>query len=369
MVDPRGVIRLLGWTAVVVMAAFLALTPSAGASESGCSSPAGAAACAGLASAPFVTPAEARQAVTALWNTEERAHVTKNVALYNGIDTGTVLLEQLYALDDIKCGCSPFYWTRGVRTIRNLDIFLPQQTHYPLFFMAQVLAAPAGTSVPAGRTTSAIFVTRAAQDQPWRLAMEVWDSGYAAPGVALPPPVVDAAGYLSSAPGAQEVVAERWPAELAAYYNHIKVTGSPPATSPFLPGQLTTGTDLGQRRDGFVSGGIVNHYHFVASPLGGPWVFFDGQAMESCADIIEYQTLTWARPNTVFEQIDGTKPNWGPDLDTGFYSKIVTTWQRDVCISPNGGGLEVWGPESTSGYPIHDGGVPAKAGPGTTRVA
>ena len=175
----------------------------------------------------------------ALWNAQERAHVTKNEGLYRSIDTGTLLLEQLYALDSLRCGCSPFYWTKGERTIRRVELFLPRQTHFPLF-------------------------------------------------------------------------------------------------------------------------------RFTAAPLGGPWMFFDGAA-EACADINEYETTTWVKPRFVFQQIDGIKANWGPDLDTGFYSTLVTTWEWPVCITTQPGGLAVWGP-STGGYPIHDGGIPVTPGPGTTRV-
>ncbi len=307
--------------------------------------------------------------MVALWNTQERAHLTRDVNVDDQIDTGTELLEAHYALDSAVCGCSTWYWTQGARPIQQVMLYLPRQAGYPLFFMAEVLADPTGHSEPAGDVTAVLFVTRSAQSEPWRIAMQVFDNGYSPPTTATAAPSLDQNGYDIAVSAASTHAAMSWPSLLAAYYTHLKDDGRPPAGSPFLPGPLTTGTDLTIRRQGFEFAGIRYHYAFAAAVLGGPWVFNIGQSVESCADIEEYETSTWVKPHTVFEQVDNAKPNWGPDLDSGFYSQIDTTWERAVCITPSPtGGLNVWGADSASGYPIHDGGIPATAGPGTTRV-
>jgi hypothetical protein len=363
----RGVVTVLG--CVVAAAALLGFAASAGAVRvASCSSPAGSTACLGLASAPFVTPGQARQVMTGLWNARERANSVRDVAVLDGIDTGTVQLEDHFALDSLLCHCSTWYWTKGPRRIENVTVFLPRQSRYPVFFMAEVLAAPTGRTEPAGNVTAVMFVTRASAAQPWRIASQLFDDAYAPSTLALPPPMVDQNGYDLPAPAAEANAALTWPALLAAYYLHLKDYGVPAAQSRFAPGTLTTGTDLAANRQGSVSGGVVKHFSFAAAPLGGPWVFEENGAIEVCADINEYETFTWARPHTVFEQIDGIKPNWGPDLNSGLYSSIVTTWERPVCITPGQGGLYAWGADRTSGYPIHDGGVPTRAAPGTTRV-
>lgn len=351
------------------MTVLLAATLSIGkaGADTGCSSPAGPAACLGSSSAPLVSPDQARQAALALWDAQERGHVTRNAALLDQIDTGTELLEANYALDSLKCGCSQFYWTKGKRSASNITVYVPRQSHYPLYFMAKVLAAPKGQVAPAGEATAQVIVTRSAPDQPWKLASEVFDTGYDTQDTGDPDPTVDSQGYEQPVPPELTREARGWPSELAAYYLHLKDFGAPPTTSRFLPGVATTGTDLTLNRQGAESGGVIHHYRFVASALGGPWVFGVYQ-VEVCADINEYDTMVWATPHTVFQQIDGTRPNWGADLDTGFYSKIVTTWQREVCIVPSGGKLEAVGTDSPSGYPIHTGGVPATPGPGWTRV-
>jgi hypothetical protein len=343
------------------------LTGAAGAAG-GCTSPAGAAACAGSASAPFVTPSQAKAAMAALWNAREKADATKNVKVLDGVDTGSMLLEGHYALDSVICGCSKWYWTKGVRHMQDVAVFMPRQTHYPLFFFARVLASSGNATLRAGDATAYMIVTRAAPGSPWKLAMQLFDQGYDPPVGGISPIALDTAGYDESPLDSDLRAATKWPAMLATYYRHIKVDGAPPAHSVFLAGPMTTRTDLANNLDGSVSGGIIHHYTFVASPLGGPWVFQGEGALMACADINEYATITWARPHTVFQQIDGTKGNWGADLNSGFYSKILTTWERAVCILKTPTGLYVWGTNDASGYPIHTGGVPAPAGPGTTRI-
>lgn len=327
--------------------------------------------CLGSAAAPFVTEAQASQVMTALWNGQERAHVGKNTTLYDELDAGSVDLEEHYALDDLICGCSSFYWTKGKRILRHVAVYLPRQTSYPLSFFAEVLATAPGAAVPPTGATADFVVTRDSPSDPWKLTMQSFDGGYGPPVTELPAPeLIDGYDSPTSQP---ESVPRAWPAQLAAYYNGLKRTGVQPTTTPFLPGPLTTGTDLTTRTQGYTTtDGVVGHYRFAVTGDGAPWVFTIGGMTASCADISEYVTSTLANPHTVFDQIDGTKGNWGPDLDTGFYSKIVTTWDWPVCVI-NGtdpahpDGLYVFGP-SSGGYPIHDGGVPAKPGPGTTRI-
>jgi hypothetical protein len=332
-------------------------------------SPAGQAACLGGSLAPFVTEAQASEITTALWNTREHANVTKNRQLYAGVDTGSELLGAQYALDSLICHCSKFYWTKGPRLLRSSTIFLPAQQHYPLFFMAEVLAAPAGASPPASGATAYIIITRHDPAEPWKIAMTVFDDGYAAPNQAIPPPAIGQNGYELMPVSPSASAARTWPRLLAAYYTHLKVYGTPPANSPFLAGPLTTGTGLTDRRQGYTSSdGVHAHYAFAVGTPGEPWVLDWGNAITACADVLEYVTQSWVRPNAVFEQFVGTEGNWGADLNTGSYSKIVTTWEWPVCISKFPTGLSVGGLTS-GGFPIHTGGVPATPRPGTTRVA
>ena len=195
--------------------------------------------------------------------------------------------------------------------------------------------------------------------------MILFDDGYDKPSPALEQPLHDSSGYEVAPSSVSAGQAEKWPKLLAAYYTSLKVTGAPPVGTRFLPGSYTTGTDLTERRQGYTnSSGVIAHYRFtVGAP---PWVF-SLYGATTCAPILEYVTQKWTKPHTVFEQVDGQSPNWGPDLNTGYYSTIVVTYEWTVCITSEANGLDVWGPTG-GGEPIHTGGIPATPAPGTTRV-
>lgn len=344
-----------------------ALVPAASASSSGaCSSPAGPAACAASPTAPFVTPAQAQAAMTALWNTEETGFLRRDRAVLDGISTGSRLLAQNFALDSLVCKCWTWPWTRGARKIESVSIAYPRRDRFPLYFLAQITVSVPGQAAPAD---TALIVTRSSLAEPWKIAMLLWDTVYrsSAGGTAFPAAPVDADGFDLPAP--EPAAESTWPSLLASYFRYIKKTGAPPATSQFVPGPATTGTDLGKRTQGYTDkNGVVSRYAFSLGGDGAPWLFvLGGGHVESCADILETITMTLKKKHYVFVQKDGPGEAWGPDLDTGYYSKIVTTFERPVCVERVQGGLNVVSPDPPY-YPVHDGGVPAKPAPGTTVV-
>jgi hypothetical protein len=320
--------------------------------------------------APFVTPTQASAAVVALWNAREAANLRRDAAALGQLETGTDLLESQYALDGLVCKCWAWYWNRAPRTIRDLTIYYPRQTHYPLYLLAQVSAALPGASVPPTAATAELIVTRASPSEPWRIATQIADNAYS-PSVAgtdLPTPLSDSGGYDSPVSPSAVAAARRWPAMLAAYYTQLKDAGSPPVWSLFLPGADTTGTDLTKRRQGYTSGGMVSHYAFSVGQPDEPWVLMIGPYVASCADVLETNTQALVKPHTVFVQRDGPGQAWGPDLNTGYYSKVITTFEWPVCILQLHSTLIVIGPTDGRAYPIHDGGIPAQFAPGVTEI-
>ena len=155
---------------------------------------------------------------------------------------------------------------------------------------------------------------------------------------------------------------------LAAYYTHLKDYGVPPASSPFMSGPVTTGTDLTKRRQDYTTAGFVQHYAFSVGGPDEPWVLMIGPYVASCADVLETDTLTPVKPHMVFVQHDGPGEAWGPDLNTGYYTKVITTFERPVCIVQQGNMLAAVGPSNGRGYPIYDVGIPAQFPPGTTEI-
>lgn len=354
---------------VVLVASPWALGSSAATSAT-CASPAGPAACDTSAVAPLVTPAQATATMTALWNAQELAYVKRDATALAGLETGSRLLEERYALAGLVCKCWHWYWTKSPRTIGGLSVYLPREDHYPLYFLAQISSPVQGLPADAPGAAAALVVVRNSPSQPWKIAMQLWDTGYDRAGAGgFDAPVVDSDGYVDVTADAV-AGAKTWPSLLASYYTQIKKTGMPPSTSPFEPGPLTTATDLGERRQGYVEDGVVSHYSFQVSGSGAPWLLNLGSGVASCADVLETETRRPVKPHTVFVQHDGPGEAWGPDLDPGYYAKIVTTFDWPVCIQPDQqdqGKLDVIGPTSGS-YLIHDSGVPAKLGPGMTVI-
>jgi hypothetical protein len=199
--------------------------------------------------------------------------------------------------------------------------------------------------------------------------MQLWDTGYNAAANTGFTGQLDPDGYNTPVPNSAAADARAWPAQLAAYYTQIKTGSQPTSGSNFLPGPLTTATDLAARQQGYTENGVVNHYSFSIGGSGAPWLFVDeGGRVTSCADVLETVTETPANRKTVFVQKDGPGQAWGPDLNTGYYSKVIRTIDWPVCIGQDESGLGVLGPASGS-YPIHTGGVPAKLKPGLTAIA
>ena len=307
---------------------------SAGSAAPGtvCSSPAGAAACAGTARAPFVTPGQARAAYLALWKVHERALDTHNLHLMRQVDTGSEALVDTYTTRNRgPCGCggadAAFYPTHGPRSAQYVSIYFPQQDHYPLYFLAQTNTEGAATY----EANVLQLVTKASPKEPWRLAVAFGDTGYRQGHRALPPPIPDAGHslYLQHVFKPTPAQAGAWPRELARYWLALKKQGRPPAATRILPGPLTTGTDLLLRREGVNSDGMTHHFRFTVS--GGPWIFRIGGITWACTDIAESGTMKPTNPLLSFVQ-PADRSTFGATVRPGRYASITYVYDWPVCL-------------------------------------
>jgi hypothetical protein len=350
------VTRYFGLLAVGVCALGLGVTAQtqlamADAGLDACSSPAGPLACEGDPASPALAPI-ARQISVALWNARERALVRRDLAVLGEVDTGTQFLIDRFAVESAKCGCGGrYYWTKKPRPLNAVTVYVPHPTDYPLFFMAQILSGPQSENQA---VTAALIITRSGPDEPWRIASEIFDTGYFPSAVAFPAPVPDPGGYDSDPQNPTAGVAAGWPASLAAYYAYLKEHRAPPANSAFLPGSLTTGTGLDTNPEGITRHGITYHYRFLVAH--GPWVMNTSVGTLACADIYELTTQTPAKPSTyLFQPPDMT--SWGPEIAPGVYRRIVTTLEWASCIHPTLDHLTVDG--TTNALPIRQTGTRA----------
>ncbi len=263
---------------------------------------------------------------------------------------GTQLLADRFAIADAACQCSGerYYWTKP-RPLNTVTIYLPQQTSYPLFFMAQILSGPQSAN---GAATAALIITRSGPDEPWRIASKMFESGYFPSAVPFPPPVPDPGGYDSAPQNPTAEVAASWPAMLVRYYSYFKDHGAPPADSQFLPGDLTSGSGLDRIRQGTTRRGVRYHYQFVVA--GGPWIMNSSVGTLACADIYELVTQTPAKPGKYFVQ-PRNRRGQGAEIAPGLYKRIVTTYEWGTCIHPELDHLSVGG--TTNAFPVRQTGA------------
>lgn len=340
--------RAAGVMALATAAVGSQLAPAASAASQGCASPAGAAACAGIARAPFLTPAQARRAVAALWTVREHALRGADDALLSRIETGSMGRIDRYRAAEERC-CFPKYWTQAPRPFLRATIFLPRQTAYPLAFAAEVVASRAKTTTPG--ETAMFVLTRAGPSKPWRFAVRLYDVGYAAPAVPYDAPTLDAQGYLTPPRRPADAPTRRWFPMLVSYFEGLKRTGAQPASSPFLPGHVTSLSGLEQRPNGYSNNGVTAHYRFAAGGFGGPWLFNAGGAAMLCGDLVESVLQTPTQPYHRLRQ-SRDRTNWGPTVAPGLYASITSKYDWAVCIVQRSNGLSVAGAYPASGFAV-----------------
>jgi hypothetical protein len=302
----------------------------------------------------LVTPAQAHAAIATLWQAREHALVSRDLTTLNKIDTGSQRLTDIERVREATM-VQPYYYARGPRTLRRAMLYVPRQTRYPLYFTADVQARTADLpTVSGGAVTAMLVVTKSSAFTPWRLTMQVWDSGYQAPQPQTPP-TVDADGYGTdpAAPPARSGAASRWLPRLAAYFNQIKKTGKQPLLSDFVPGPLTAHNGLEKRPNGSTVLGVRRTFVFRLGTFGGPWVLNVDGTMNVCGDIVETTASTPPTPNQVLIQ-SRSRDKWGPEIAPGLYRRITATWEWAVCVYPYGsGGLLGVGGNLSGGYIIH----------------
>lgn len=356
----RLVVGLVTWAASLVM---FAVGSAGGAVAAGCRSVAGSDACLGLKAKPYVSPAQAERVVAALWRAREKARVSRDVDPLSSIETGSAKLTDVAAIQDLGCGCGDFYWTRGQRRFRNAVVYVVRQSSYPLFFAADVSEEVPGLPSPASDAHAFLILTRASPSEPWRIAVQLFDTGYEA-SAGFPAPSLDSSGYDAPASSPSPNVTRGWFPRYIAYMNEIKRTGHQPSSTPFAPGPLTSGNGMQVRPDGNTTNGLAATYTFKPGPYGGPWTFTSGGATMVCGDVSEDAAAAPAQAGHVLIQ-PPNRHNWGWDIAPGYYRKITTRWEWPICIYSSGGSLSVGG-DLQGAYPIQSSGIKSESGtPGT----
>lgn len=327
---------------------------SVSAKAASCPSVAGADACLGLTSAPFVSPAQAKLVIKALWAAREKAKVDRDAKLLMRLDGGSAALTDVAVVTSLRCGCGSFYRAAAPTRFIGAVTYLPRQDRYPLYFAADLTETAAG-SPP---VQSLMVVTRASSEQPWRITFQFYGLG-ATSASEFGPPEVDRAGYDLTPTGPYGAAVHAWFADYVAYLNGLKQAGHRPLASGFAP--PPGGSHLDAHPNGSTSDGVTHTYTFEAGPFGGPWVLATDRGPIICGDVAEYSV---ARPSQrgkvlVYQTPTRGRVDWDWELPPGSYSSTTTLLEWPLCLYSTPGKFVIDGPW-TGGYPIRETGTKAR---------
>ncbi|MGC2485453.1 MAG: hypothetical protein WA359_04320 [Acidimicrobiales bacterium] len=242
----------------------------------------------------------------------------------------------------------------------GLEVVVPQQRSYPLYFLASVkttnLVQNEDGLTQEGPWMDLQILTKASSTAPWQLT---FDSGYNAPkGDALPwlpfefvtKASLPTGKYAASptvstfVPAPQRAVipikvsASSYLSRLASYWQSYKDAGHAPAGNFFLTGGDSSGegTSLAESREGSIYAGSRNSYMFTFDAKAGTWRFAVGGGYPMvCGSVLDTGTQT---PVSGLLYQDSDENNFGAPLQPGSYFKIVTSAEHEVCVYPASGG-------------------------------
>lgn len=236
---------------------------------------------AGGASDPAVTPAQAREVVSAWWPLRLHALATDNLVAIHALEGGPAVQH-----DDFAARSNRGYAAAGqaaqssvrmtMSPIQTLSVMVPRQGSLPAQFLAQVTtAAGAAGSAPGSVLQDLLVFARPRVQEPWRAMFEIAYQGSSLLPVLVPDagPVDDRFAVPARRPSWMDPATI--PGLLAAYWRSWRDTGRPPASSPFADGYETTqrGQLLAGEHNRIRGLGIDDHERFAVDSNDAIWQF------------------------------------------------------------------------------------------------
>ena len=231
-----------------------------------------------------------------------------------------------YEPNAVFCGC--MVTSKTARPLLNTSFFVPRQTTYPAFF--------AVTSQTSSYWTEVLVFTKKSAGKPWLVSE---DSGFLSPlnnPRYIEAPAVDTDGYASGPNAAEHVRATRVAAQLARFWQQVKVDGAVPAQHTFeVSEQLQTRLDrMAAHKDGAVQGnGLRARFSFFVDPHD-PLVEFATPTTDLACQAVREKVVYYGATATDLVLQDPAQHNWGPALRPGVYRSIVSrdAWQTCFII-------------------------------------
>lgn len=305
---------------------------------------------AGGTSDPAVTPAQAREVISAWWPLRLHALATGDLAATHALEGGPAVQH-----DDFIARSNRGYAAAGqvaqssvrmtMSPIQTLSVMVPRQGSLPAQFLAQVTTAAGATGGAQGTVLQDLLVfARPRVQEPWRAMFEIAYQGSPLLPVLVPDagPVNDQFAVPARRPSWMDPAAI--PGLLAAYWQSWRDTGRPPPRSPFADGYETTqrGQLLAGEHNRIRGSGIDDHERFVVDSNDAVWQFSAVLVSNLyCFTIRGTYDERPSPPGGLLPQ-PASRLAYGGALPPGRYSRIVTERAWETCAlipvsnEPNG---------------------------------
>ena len=300
----------------------------------------------------------AMRIVDSMWPVREQALDTDDATPLSGFETGSALQGDTADLLARACGCNDY----TARTIATHDVFVPRQTAYPAWFIAELTTGPVDVT---SSDVSLMVFTRASAAAHWMLSLETGYSIGAPTAWVYATPETMTSGFDLPSPTHNEL-----PGDLAAYYQHWATDGTAP-TSPFAPGVFTS--SVGQTQVAtdktYASEGQVHRVTYSVDLAGdGVWSASANNDRDqpsygwtlTCGTEHYVSVTTLAKGATpIVQPVDLSA--WGSTLPPGQYTSVTQWGLHESCFmdDPYGTPYIVMGHE---GGVTRSTGVPAVTG-------
>jgi hypothetical protein len=267
----------------------------------------------------------ARSVANSMWTARESALASGNVTSLNSLETGPALQIDIFHLAMVQCGCQQAY---TITPTSGLQVLIPQQSQYPLDFLAAFETE--GSSTP-----ELMVLTKSSSSSPWLVSFdtETDDSKLSVTSPQAIPVQGQPAGVDAPAPtAASELGLETMTAYISSYAAN---GGHPPQSTAF--GDSDGAIDLAGKFASPASGTTQippSNYSNVASttPGDGIWSFAatgmePGETGLVCGTIRDTTSneATTATPLTQNGQ-------YGPFLAPGSYRTITQVAGMETCV-------------------------------------
>jgi hypothetical protein len=300
----------------------------------------------GHAPGDLVDPSQAQAAAFAVWSAFVDGLDSNNTTeVSEAVAQGSALSEEL-----LQCAwpavpsCSEDW---PVAQPSDISVFVPQQSSYPLYFLAQMKTSGSivdpGGSFDRPSVLALVIFTRQSPSDNWKIALRTAFDGPdgSAPTPFTLPPDPTEEGFDPPPTEHLPIPAASIPGALAAYWQHWKDSDSAPASSPFAPGIYTSdvGETFGKPGNGPTPDGTIQNDVFSANPSqDGLWQFTvnDDETLV-CSDVrvavtaVPEAAVASNGPSGALGQ-NPSRTNWGPPLQPGPYSKITTFNTHATCV-------------------------------------